>query len=136
MSVFIFFRRSNFLKLSSCLIVLLAARIKRTFPSLDRFTGAHLPDNFLPTIFCQFPEMIPSLVSSSPIPQSSQTFSTKFSMGTGCRDTRSAWSIGNAIKFDTKSNPLRVRSNDFFLGFDFKGLSFLSETYLVMNLLD
>ena len=61
---------------SSCLTGPLDARMKRTPVSTDRRSGAHLPDNWMPTIFCQFSEMIFYGVVDSPMPQSSHAFST------------------------------------------------------------
>lgn len=127
---FIFRRISSFLKLRSCLMVLLAARINKVFPSFERLTGAHLPLKLRPTIFCQFPEMILSTVSSSPIPQSSQTFSTKVSIERGCREVVSARSLGKPIKLEIKSSSFDIC----LLLFLFKELSFLRQGYTAMKL--
>jgi len=129
----IFLIISSFLKVSSCLIVLLAARICSFLPSTDKFTGAHLPASLLPTTFCQLAEIMLSLLASSPILQSSHNFSTMCSICRGNGVLRCACEIGRFIKLETKCNSRGGYCLLVFFRFGFNGLSFSEGNYIAIR---
>ena len=129
----IFLIISSLLKVSSCLIVLLADRIWSVLPSPDKFTGAHFPASLVPTIFCQLADMMLSLLSSSPIFQSSHSFSTMCSICRGKGVLRCACEIGRFIKLETRSNSRGGYFLPVFFRFGFNGLSFSELDYIAMK---